>query len=147
MVTMNADQFIATIEDEPVIRAIQSAETRTSGELRVFVTDKIVEDPIAEAWETFARLNMRDTKQRNAVLVFVGPKARKFAIVGDDGIHQFCKEAFWSQLAQQLSEGFKAGDYTGALVRLIEDIGRALAEHFPRLDGDVNELPDEVLRD
>jgi len=144
---MNADQFIATIEDEQVIRAIQSAEARTSGELRVFVTDKMIEDPIAEAWKTFARLNMQSTAQRNAVLIFVGPKARKFAIVADEGIHHFCKEAFWSQLAQQLSEGFKAGDYTGALVRLIEDIGRALAEHFPRLEGDVNELPDEVLRD
>ncbi len=147
MVTMNVDQFIATIEDEQVIRAIQSAEARTSGELRVFVTDKMIEDPIAEAWKTFARLNMQDTAQRNAVLIFVGPKARKFAIVADEGIHHFCKEAFWSQLAQQLSEGFKAGDYTGALVRLIEDIGRALAAHFPRLKDDANELPDEVLRD
>ncbi len=144
---MNANEFIATIEDEPVIRAIQSAEARTSGELRVFVTDKIVGDAIAEAWKTFARLNMQGTKQRNAVLVFVGPKARKFAIVADEGIHRFCKEAFWSQLAQQLSEGFKVGDYTGALVRLIEDIGRVLAAHFPRLEDDVNELPDEVLRD
>ncbi len=144
---MNADQFIATIVDEQVIRAIQFAEARTSGELRVFVTDKLVEDPMAEAWKTFAGLNMQDTAHRNAVLIFVAPKARKFAIVADEGIHHFCKEAFWSQLAQQLSEGFKAGDYTGALVRVIEEIGRALAAHYPRLKGDVNELPDEVMRD
>jgi uncharacterized membrane protein len=147
MVTMNANQFIATIVDEQVTRAIQSAEARTSGELRVFVTDKLVEDPLAEAWKTFARLNMQDTVQRNAVLIFVCPQARKFAIVADEGIHHFCQEAYWSQLAQQLSEGFKMGDYTGSLVRVIEDIGRALAAHFPRLGDDVNELPDEVLRD
>jgi len=147
MVTMNANQFIATIEDQQVIQAIQFAEAQTSGELRVFVTDKIIEDPIAEAWKTFERLNMRDTAQRNAVLIFVGPKARKFAIVADEGIHHFCKEAFWNQLAHQLSEGFKAGDYTSSLVRLIEEIGRALAAHFPRLGSDVNELPDKVLRD
>ncbi|MCF7789118.1 MAG: TPM domain-containing protein [Prosthecobacter sp.] len=147
MVTMNADQFIATIVDEQVIQAIQSAEARTSGELRVFVTDKIVEDPMAEAWKTFARLKMQDTVQRNAVLIFVAPKARKFAIVADEGIHHFCQEVFWNQLAQQLSEGFKAGDYTGSLVRLIGEIGQALAAHFPRLEGDVNELPDDVMRD
>ncbi len=144
---MNADQFIATIVDEQVIQAIQSAEARTSGELRVFVTDKIVEDPMAEAWKTFARLKMQDTVQRNAVLIFVAPKARKFAIVADEGIHHFCQEVFWNQLAQQLSEGFKAGDYTGSLVRLIGEIGQALAAHFPRLEGDVNELPDDVMRD
>lgn len=144
---MNAEQFIATIVDEQVVRAIQSAEARTSGELRVFVTDTLVEDPILEAWKTFARLNMQDKGQRNAVLIFVCPKARKFAIVADEGIHHFCKEGYWSQLAQQLSEGFKGGDYTGSLVRLIEDIGRVLSAHFPRLDGGVNELPDEVLRD
>lgn len=144
---MNANQFIATIVDEQVIRAIQSAEACSSGELRVFVTDKSVEDPISEAWKTFERLNMRGTAQRNAVLIFVGPKVRKFAIVADEGIQHFCKEVFWNQLAQQLSEGFKAGDYTSSLVRLIEEIGRALAAHFPRLGNDVNELPDEVLRD
>lgn len=144
---MNANQFIATIVDQQVVQAIQSAEAQTSGELRVFVTDKIVEDPTSEAWKTFAGLNMQNTAQRNAVLIFVAPKARKFAIVADEGIHHFCKEAFWNQLAHQLSEGFKAGDYTGSLVRLIEDIGRALAAHFPRLEADANELPDEVLRD
>lgn len=144
---MNADQFIATIVDEQVIRAIQSAEARTSGELRVFVTDKNVVDPMAEAWKTFAGLNMQDTAQRNAVLIFVAPKARKFAIVADEGMHHLCKEAFWSQLAQQLSEGFRAGDYTGALVRVIEAIGCVLLAHFPRLESDANELPDEVLRD
>lgn len=147
MVTMNADQFIATIVDEQVIQAIQSAEARTSGELRVFVTDKLVDDPMAEAWKTFARLKMQDASQRNAVLIFVAPKARKFSLVADEGIHHFCQEAFWNQLAQQLSEGFKVGDYTSALVGVIEDIGRALSEHFPRLGDDVNELPDEVLRD
>jgi uncharacterized membrane protein len=147
MVTMNANQFIATIVDEQVIRAIQSAEARTSGELRVFVTDKSVEDLISEAWKTFARLKMQDTAQRNAVLIFVAPKARKFEIVADEGIHHFCKEAFWSQLALQLSEGFKAGDFTASLVRLIADLGQALSTHFPRLEGDVNELPDEIERD
>jgi uncharacterized membrane protein len=144
---MNANQFIATIVDEQVVRAIQSAEARTSGELRVFVTDKSIEDPMAEAWKTFARLKMQNTVQRNAVLIFVGPKARKFAIVADEGIHRFCQEAFWNRLALQLSAGFMAGDYTGSLVRLIEDIGQALSAHFPRLEGDVNELPDEVQRD
>lgn len=147
MVTMNADQFIATIVDEQVIRAIQSAEARTSGELRVFVTDKLVEDAMAEAWKTFARLNMQGTVQRNAVLIFVCPKARKFAMVADEGVRHYCNEAFWSGLAQQLSDGFKAGDYTGSLVRVIEEIGRELTAHFPRLGNDVNELPDEVLRD
>lgn len=144
---MNANQFIATISDEQVVGAIQSAEARTSGELRVFVTDKLVEDPISEAWKTFARLNMQETSQRNGVLIFVAPKARKFAIVADQCIHHFCKDAFWSRLAHQLSEGFKAGDYTGSLVRLIEEVGQALATHFPRLQDDVNELPDEVMRD
>lgn len=147
MVTMNASQFIATLVDEQVVQAIRSAEARTSGELRVFVTDKDVEDPMAEAWKTFARLNMQNTAKRNAVLIFVAPMARKFAIVADVGILPFCAEAFWKELARQLSEGFKAGDYTGSLVRLIAEIGRVIAVHFPPLEGDANELPDEVLRE
>lgn len=144
---MNADQFITTIVDEQVIQAIKAAESRTSGELRVFVTDRSVEDPISAAWQAFARLKLQHTAQRNAVLIFMAPTARKFAIVADEGIHHFCQEAFWNNLALQLSAGFKAGDYTGALVRLIDAIGQALSVHFPGSHNDVNELPDEVARD
>lgn len=144
---MNADEFINTIADERVIDAIKTAESRTSGEIRVFISGKSVQDAMAEAWKTFGRLKMQHTAQRNAVLIFVAPHARRFAIVADEGIHQHVEEAFWSHLALQLSDGFKSGDHTGTLAHVIGDIGKKLSAHFPGSHHDVNELPDEVQRD
>lgn len=144
---MNADQFVSLVRDEALIQAIRVAESRTSGEVRVFVSSRKVADPIHDAWKAFARLKMHHTKERNAVLIFVAPDARKFAIVGDEGIHHHCHEMFWGKLAGELAEGFKAGDYTRALVQVIREVGQALAQHFPGRHDDVNELPDDVARE
>lgn len=144
---MNADQFVSVIRDDAVIQAIQAAESHTSGEVRVVVSNRKVADPIEDAWRAFARLKMHHTSQRNAVLIFVAPDARQFAIVGDEGIHHRCGAAFWIRLADQLADGFKARDYTGALVQVIREVGQALAEHFPGRHDDVNELPDDVARE
>lgn len=144
---MKTEAFISAIDDGALIEAIKAVESKTSGELRVFVSSKNVEDPTREAWIAFKRLKMDRTAQRNGVLVFVAPVTRKFAIIGDQEIHRHCDEAFWLKLASHLSDGFKAGDYTGALVQVIQEAGLALARHFPGRHDDVNELPDDVVRD
>ena len=144
---MKADEFITVIRNDAVVDAIKTAETRTSGEIRVFVSNKGVVDAISEAWEAFGRLKMERTAQRNGLLIFVAPEARKFAIIGDEGIHRHCQDAFWQKLACELADGFKAGDYTAALVRVIQEAGQALAHHFPGRHDDVNELPNDVARD
>ena len=144
---MKTEAFITAIDGGALIEAIKAVESKTSGELRVFVSSKNVEDPTREAWIAFKHLKMDRTAQRNGVLVFIAPVTRKFAIIGDQEIHRHCDEAFWLKLASQLADGFKAGDYTGALVQVIQEAGLALARHFPGRHDDVNELPDDVVRD
>ena len=144
---MKADEFITAIRDAAVVDAIKAVESKTSGEIRVFVSNKGVVDAISEAWEAFRRLKMERTVQRNGLLIFVAPEARKFAIIGDEGIHRHCQDAFWQKLASELADGFKAGDYTAALVRVIEEAGQALAHHFPGRHDDTNELPNIIARD
>lgn len=144
---MNADEFVSAIRDAAVIQAIKAAESRTTGEVRVMVTWKKTGDPVRDAWRAFAKLKMDCTAQRNGVLIFVAPAARKFAIVGDEGIHRHCDEAFWNKLAVDLEHGFRAGDYTTTLVQVIREIGDVMARHFPGRHDDVNELPDDVARE
>jgi uncharacterized membrane protein len=38
---------------------------------------------------------MQKTRDRNAVLIFVAPRAHKYAVVGDVGVHEKCGEEFW----------------------------------------------------
>jgi len=144
---MNAEEMISHVHDEAVIAAIRAAESRSSGEIRVFVTNRGVVDPAADAWAVFAKLKMHHTARRNAALVFIAPNARRFAIVGDEGLHRHCEEGFWNQLADELAGGFRKENYTGALIRVIEQIGAVLARHFPPQPDDGNELPDEIVRE
>lgn len=144
---MKAAEFISAIDDDAVVTAIKAAESRTTGEIRVFVTDKTVEDPIREAWAAFRHLEMARTAGRNGVLIFVAPSSRKFAIIGDEAVHRHCEAVFWQKLASELAVGFQGADYTGALVRVIQEAGQALSRHFPGRHDDVNELSDDVVRD
>ena len=92
----------------------------------------------------FARLGMHRTRQRNGVLLFVAPRRRRFAVVGDAGIHQRVTEAFWNQISRRSEPSFTRGDLTAGLEHAIAAIGERLAEHFPPDPHDTNELPDRV---
>jgi uncharacterized membrane protein len=79
------------------------------------------------------------------VLIFVAPVSQKFAVIGDEAVHEKCGESFWTALAAVMAAHFKAGDFTTGLVAGIAQAGVLLARHFPRLPDDSNELPDEVI--
>jgi uncharacterized membrane protein len=144
---MQTEDFLALIDDDKVSAAIENAERRTSGEVRVFVTRKKVEDALAAARAEFARLGMHQTAERNAALILVAPASQTFAIFGDQGIHEKCGATFWEGISKKMSEAFKAGRYTEGLVAGLAEIGEALGKHFPYRAEDKNELPNQVVRD
>lgn len=144
---MRHRKFVSQLAHERIHAAIQAAEAKTSGEIRVMVSHKAAPDPVVTAQKAFLRLNMKATQQRNAVLIFVAPKSRTFAIIGDEAVHLKCGDAFWSELAAAMTGHFKRGDFTEAIVHGISRAGELLAQHFPRNPDDKNELPDEVIED
>ena len=125
-------------------RAIQKAERRTSGEIRVSLSPPFWGDVWGAAVGAFERLGMTATQHRNAVLFFVVPSRHRFVVLGDRGINEKVGQEFWHRIARALSERFRHGDFTGGLVAGIEEVGEGLARHFPRLETDINELPDEI---
>jgi uncharacterized membrane protein len=135
------------IDDARVVSAIAAAETRTSGEIRVVVSQRSIEDPLAEAARQFEKLGMTATAARNGVLIFVAPRSHTFAVIGDRGVHEKCGEPFWRALADAMRDRFKAGDFTAGVVLAIERAGALLAEHFPRQPDDRDELPNAVAGD
>jgi uncharacterized membrane protein len=136
--------FLSQVDHDRIVAAIAAAERRSSGEIRVHVHHRAVRDPIAAAKKIFEKLGMTNTAEKNGALVFVAPRSKNFAILGDSGIHEKCGERFWTDAAAEMSRLFGQGDFTGGIVATIEKLGDALAAHFPRGEGSVNELPDEV---
>jgi uncharacterized membrane protein len=131
-------------QSERIVAAIGEAEKRTSGEIRVHLHHKKVEDPIAAGRAVFEKLGMAGTELRNGVLIFVAPRSKNFAILGDSGIHAKCGDDFWSAVAEKMSDHFGRGEFAEGIAQAVAEAGEQLGRHFPRARDDVNELPDEI---
>jgi uncharacterized membrane protein len=92
-------------------------------------------------------MGMEKTRERNGVLIFVAPRAHKFAVVGDVSVHARCGEEFWKQLTREMGGHFGKSEFTSGIVHGVRKAGELLAQHFPRRPDDTNELPDDVEAD
>jgi uncharacterized membrane protein len=101
-------------------------------------------DPLVVAQKKFQRLQMHKTQERNAVLIFVAPRAHKFAVVGDKAIHEKCGEEFWQRIVDAMRTHFANEKFSHALVEAIREIGKVLTAHFPKRSTSSNQLPDEI---
>jgi uncharacterized membrane protein len=144
---MKPKEFIDKLDDDKVTATIVTAEQRSSGEIRVFVSNEKRPDALAAAERQFLKLRMDKTRERNGVLVYFAPKTQQFAVMGDKGIHEKCGPEFWKHIADEISAHLKAGEFTKAVVEAVNEIGDVLARHFPRSPDDRNELPNRVVRD
>jgi len=143
---MRTREFLSKLEDDRIVKAIRDAESKTSGEIRVYIQrGKFQTDPLIVAQKKFQRLGMYKTRERNAVLIFVAPRAHKFAVVGDKAIHEKCGEQFWQQVVDGMRVHFQNEKFSHALTEAINEVARVLAAHFPRTSSNANELPDEII--
>ena len=137
-------QFFTKKEEEQIIDAIRKAEAHTSGEIRVHIDSRVDGDILSEGLEIFTRLKMHETKLRNGILILIAPKEKKFAIIGDEGIHKKVGDNFWQSEKELLQTYFRNGKRKEGVCEAIHRIGRKLKAFFPSLDDDENELPDEI---
>jgi len=146
-VIMKHREFLNQVRDDEIVSAIRAAEANTSGEIRVFISHKKVEDPVIAAQEIFEKLGMTKTAERNGVLIFVAPQSQKFAVIGDTAVHKLCGESFWQEVANEMTGHFRRSEFTQGIIHGIQKAGALLAKHFPRKSTDTNQLPDRVEHD
>lgn len=144
---MKVKEFLNQLDDKRIVAAIAESERQTSGQIRVFISNKEIEDPYERAKARFISLGMDKTSNRNAVLIYFAPRSHKFAVIGDTGVHERCGNAFWTQLIATMQGSLKNQQFTEAVVIAVEKCGALLAEHFPPDSNGTNELPNEVERD
>jgi uncharacterized membrane protein len=144
---MHHRHFSVQLDEKLVLKHIHEAEQKSSGEIRICISRKITTDVMVDAQRKFEELGMTQTKHRNGVLIFIAPKSRTFAIVGDKGVHDICQNAFWEKTRDHMQAEFRAGNYTQGIVEGIDHAGELLAKHFPPEAGKGNELPDDIAKD
>jgi uncharacterized membrane protein len=139
--------FFNDEEEKSLVTAIQNAEQRTSGEVRVFVESRCrYMDAVDRAREIFFHLNMQQTKERNGTLIYVAVKDKQAAVYGDEGIHQKVGEKYWQDVVAKMLLHFRNEKLADGICQGIADLGEALQSYFPYdRDTDKNELPDEIV--
>ena len=128
---MKLRHFLDQIEHDHIHRAIQAAEENTAGRIVVYIGHRRVADPLAEARRLFRKLGLESDREKAALLLFVAPKTRKFAVVGGKALHEKLGQAWWDHLAEMIAQDFREGRYTAGLLAAIEEAGRVLQAHFP----------------
>jgi len=139
-----AVDFFSKQEKEEIKHAIMNAELDTSGEIRVHIENTFNGDVLDRAAFVFKQLGMNKTELRNGVLIYLAVKNRRFAIIGDSGIHKVVPENYWDSIKAKMLDHFRESRFADGLIEAITSTGRHLKQHFPRQKDDINELTDEI---
>jgi len=132
-------------QQEQIVQAINRAENRTSGEIRLAVEPHCKGDVLARAAWYFHRLGMDRTALHNGVLIYMAVDDHQFAIIGDSGIDRRVPANFWEETKNLMVEEFRRGDLVQGLITGITHAGEQLQQFFPREADDINELPNDII--
>lgn len=137
-------KFLSQAEEQDLLKAIEKAENRTNGEIRIHIENHAKMPVFDRGVEVFHELNMTQTAARNGVLFYIAVADHQFAVVADKGINSAVPEDFWENIKDQLQADFKNGLFVAGLERAILSAGTALATFFPKTNIDTNELPNTI---
>ena len=140
-------EFFTAEEQQQLVAAIQKAELRTSGEVRLFIEGRCrFMNAVDRAAEIFANLQMDKTEARNATLIYLAVDDKQAAVFGDVGIHQKVGADYWKAVVDKMLFEFRQEKLLDGMCTAITRLGEALTEYFPYdKDTDKNELPDEIV--
>jgi uncharacterized membrane protein len=140
-------QALALIE-----QAIKAGETTHSGQVRFVVEGALDGKPLFKdqparerALDIFSRLRIWDTAHNNGVLIYLLLADRKVEIVADRGIDAKVGNAGWQKICAAMESDFRAGNFSGGVIKGIQAVSQKLAAHFPEHGKGPNELPDKPV--
>ena len=132
--------------------AIKGSEIGHRGEIRFVVEGALHIEPLLRgqtarerAIDVFSHLRIWDTERNNGVLIYLLLADRDVEIVADRGIHGKVGPQEWERICRKMEAAFRQGDFEGGVVGGLREVTRHLAEHFPPIGDDRNELPDKPV--
>ena len=85
------------------------------------------------------------TAGRTGILIYLSMGERRAEIVADEAILKVTDDHTWGEAMAALLEHVREGRPGEGICAAIERVGGVLAEHFPRSEGDINEIPDKLI--
>lgn len=99
----------------------------------------------ARAIDLFKVAAEQRTAKRVGVLLYLSTAEHMAEIVADEAIHGKVPPERWGDAMAALVTEVRAGRTGAGMVAAVTAIGAIIAEHFPKTDTDVNELPDRLI--
>ena len=119
-------------ERDAIVAAIREAEAKTSGEIRVHLDRRCKIDAEEAARRVFHRHGMHTLVEKHGVLIYLAPRDRKFAVIGDAGIHRKVEDGYWGRLRDGMRDHFSREEFGAGIVAAIRDVGARLAQAYPK---------------
>ena len=85
------------------------------------------------------------TAGRTGVLIYLSMAERRAEIVADEAITKVTDAETWGEAMAAMLLAVREGRYGDGIVAAVSRVGAVLAEHFPHVAGDVNEIPDKLI--
>lgn len=139
-----ASDFLSDADEKRIVAAINDAEKRTIGEIRVHLENWCWTDAYNHAQQVFLKLGMEKTAGRTGVLIYVAVKSHKVAIIGDAGINAKVPSDFWQSTLHHVIACFKENRHADGIVDAVNQCAAALELHFPKSPDNPNELSNEI---
>jgi hypothetical protein len=137
---------------EAIEKSVAEHEKRHDGELRFVVEGGL---PAACLWrgqrsraravDLFGSLRVWDTEHNSGVLIYVLLADRAVEILADRGIQARVGNQAWEAICKHMRDQFAAGDFESGSLYGVRAISDLLAQHFPPVGDNPNELPDRPL--
>jgi uncharacterized membrane protein len=137
--------LFTTEEQELIAHTIAEAEKATSGEIRIAIEKHCHGSAFERATQYFSELGMDKTAQHNGVLIYLASADHKFAIIGDRGIDNVVPDDFWETTQVAMKAHFQSGNMAAGIIAGVAAAGEKLALFFPYQNGDINELPNDII--
>ena len=87
----------------------------------------------------------RRTHGRTGVLIYLSMREHRAEIVADEAIASKVSPEVWGEAMLAMLGHIREGRLAEGMVAGVEQVGAVLAQHFPRHENDINELPDRLI--
>jgi len=87
----------------------------------------------------------RRTHGRTGIMIYMSMREHRAEIIADEPIAVKVPAEVWGEAMADMLTEIKQGRIAEGMAAGIRDVGAVLAEHFPRAEDDVNELPDRLI--
>lgn len=115
--------------------------------LRLWLTPRsILHERVHERAVTCFKIGAeRRTHRRTGILIYLSLAEHRAEIVADEAIAGKVAAEVWGDAMAAMLAELKRGRLADGLITAVERVGSVLADHFPRHENDVNELPDRLI--